>query len=169
VYSMPISAGDSLLLAAFATLAVGSVALKAKAPEPDQSLTRLSSGPVETGLIQDLRSRGFTTEERAFPTRNPIIFARRGECVLAVRKAWGAESLAKVYSEDARSIGPIRYLYRGKTYASPPTVMMRIGRFGADLQRRVGLETPVPVPVALATTPACGTDQFGLDNVRVGA
>lgn len=167
MYFMPISAGDSLLLAAFGTLAVGSVALKAGAPEPDQALTRLSSGPVEIGLIQDLRSRGFTTEVKSFPTRNPIIFARRGECVLAVRKAWGAESLAKVYSEDARSIGPVRYLYRGRTYASPPTVMMRIGRFEADLQRRVGLETAVPVPVALASTAACGTDQFDLDNVRV--
>jgi hypothetical protein len=158
---------DRLLLCGFAALAVGSVGLKAAAGPPRDGFTDSRPGELEDELQARLRSQAFATAVRQPPMRSAIILAQRGRCRLSVRDARGGESFKTVYASDARTIGPVRYLYEGQAYPEMPGVAVRWGRLRAELKSRTGLDTSAPVPVALATSSGCGSNDFGLDDVRL--
>jgi hypothetical protein len=158
---------DRLLLCGFAALAVGSVGLKAAAGPPRDGFTDSRPGQIEDELQDRLRSQSFVTTVRRVPTRTALILAQKGECRLSVRDARGGESFATVFVRDARNIGPVRYLYEGQAHSEMPGLAVRWGRFRAELKNRLGLSASAPVPVALATSPACGRNDFGLDEVRL--
>src|SRR5947208_15732945 len=100
--------------------------------------------------------------------RTPIVSASNGQCRLSVQDARGGESYKDIFSQDARGIGPVRYLYAGRTYAAVPGITIRLGRLEAELESRFGRGSGAPVPLALATSPECGANNFGLDEVRIG-
>jgi hypothetical protein len=158
---------DRLLLCGFAALAAGSVGLKAAAGPPRDGFTDSRPGQIEDDLRGRLRSQSFVTSIRRIPMRSVIILAQKGECRLSVRDARGGESFATVFARDARNIGPVRYLYEGRAHSEMPGLAVRWGRFRAELKNRLGLSANAPVPVALATSPACGHNDFGLDEVRL--
>jgi len=158
---------DRLLLCGFAALAVGSVGLKAAAGPPRDGFTDSRPGQIEDELQDRLRSQSFVTTVRRVPTRTALILAQKGECRLSVRDARGGISFATVFARDARGIGPVRYLYEGRAHPEMPGLAVRWGRFRAELKARLGLGRSAPVPVALATSPGCGRNDFGLDEVRL--
>jgi hypothetical protein len=158
---------DRLLLCSFAALAAGSVGLKAAAGPPRDGFTDSRPGQIEDELQGRLRSQSFVTTIRRIPMRSVIILAQKGECRLGVRDARGGESFATVFARDARNIGPVRYVYEGRAYSEMPGIAVRWGRFRAELKSRLGLSANAPVPVALATSPACGRNDFGMDEVRL--
>jgi len=159
---------DKLLLGGFVALAIGSIALKAVAGPPHDGLTDSRPGQLEDQLQAKLRSQAFVTELHRVRMRTPIVFARRGSCKLSVRDARGGESFVDIFAQDARSFGPVRYLYDGRSYPAMPGIAIRLGRFAAEVQGRLGFGSSAPVPVALASSPACGSSDFGLDDVRIG-
>jgi hypothetical protein len=159
---------DKLLLGGFVVLAIGSIGLKAVAGPPRDGLTDSRPGQLEDQLQSKLKSQGFVAELRPMRMRAPVVYARKGQCELTVRDARGGESFAEIFVQDARSIGPVRYLYGGSSYSAMPGIGVRLGRFGAEVQSRLGFASSAPVPVVLATSPACGLSDFGLDDVRIG-
>lgn len=165
---MRLRGNDRLLLCAFAALAVGSVGLKAAAGPPRDGLTEARPGELDDELQARLRSQAFATTVRHVPMRSAIILAQRGKCRLSVRDARGGESFKTVYASDARDIGPVRYFYEGRAYLEMPGVAVRLGRFRAELKNRIGLSNGAPIPVALAKSPACGSSDFDLADVRLG-
>ena len=99
--------------------------------------------------------------------RSTLVLAARGDCRVAVRDAkWGA-GVAAVFAEDARTIGPVQYLYRGHRSSQPPGLSLRLGRLQYEILDRVGVHSPMPVLVAFAGSPSCGDSQFGLADVRI--
>jgi hypothetical protein len=160
------TAGDSLLLGALVVLAVSSIGLKGAIGPANDGMADPRPGQVEAQLVSRLRSQGFSTDLRPFPKRSPAVFANRGGCRLNVRDARGGAAFMTVFAKDSAAIGPVRYLYGGRSYASVPTLPMRIGRFETELRTRIGLKASAPVPIALATSPECGANEFGLTDLR---
>lgn len=159
---------DKLLLAFFVALALSSVGLKAYAGPPRDDGLGSFRGQIEAQLASSLRAQGFATRTRHLRIQSSIVYATRGSCRLSVRDARLGESNRTAYTQDAVGIGPVRYLYRGRVYGSPPTFAMRLGRLQSELRYRAGLNAALHIPVALAASPGCGRGNFGLGDVRVG-
>src|SRR5690348_15237773 len=158
------SAGSNrLLLGAFAALAIGSLGLKAAAGPPQDGFADPRPLATEQQLIGKLRAQGFSTSLTPRRYQSSVVYAERGGCRLSVRRARGDDAENAVYSREAASIGPVRYLYDGVRYASAPTLKIRIGRLQTELLDRVGLAPNIHVPIALATSRGCGAGDFGLE------
>jgi hypothetical protein len=160
-------ASDRFLIGAFIVLVLSSVGVKAWIGPPSDGLIETHPGQVEQQLVRTLQSQGFSTKVQAFKIQSSIVFAVRSECRLSVRDARYGEADMTVFARDARSIGSLRYLYDGRSYSSPPTFAMRMGRLEAELLNRLRLSTSARVPVALAKSPACGANEFGLDDLKI--
>ena len=160
-------ASASLRGTLFAVLVLGSLGLKAAAgPARDN---QLNSDPkrFERSVTSILQAQGFATDRRAFPYRSTIILAARGKCRIAARNAnWGS-AVTEVYAQDARQIGPVAYLYRGKRYAVPPGLRVRLGRLEFEILDRLGARPDLHLLTALAASPACGDSDFGLADITV--
>lgn len=164
---MPAPGSDKLLLTFFAALALSSVGLKAYAGPPHDGLDSFRDA-VEVQLASSLRAQGFATRTRHLRIQSSIVYGTRGSCRLSVRDARLGESNATSYTLDAAGIGPVRYLYRGREFASTPTFAIRIGRLKTELLERAGLNAALHIPVAIASSPECGRADFGLADLRVG-
>lgn len=162
---MRLIASNSVLLAALAVLAVGSVGLKAAAG-PRNDGVEAGLGHVERQLSGALAAQGFSTEVRTFRYRTPLVLGRRGDCRLSVRDARGGAAFLAIFASDAASVGAVRYLYKDASYSAPPAVRLRIARLATEVQTRFGFHPDVGVPLALATSPACRGSNFGLDDFR---
>ena len=158
---------SSVLLGVFVALAIGSVGLKAAAGPPPDGTIDVRPGLLEDDLAGRLRSQGFSTSAVPKHNRSHMILARRGECVLSVRDARGGAAFDAIFSTDSKAIGPVRYLYRGQVFETAPTLAFRIGRLETEIFSRLGFKRSVSVPLALATTPGCGSSNFGLESVRI--
>jgi len=158
---------DSLLLGAFAVLAIGSVGLKAAVGVPLDGLADARPGQLEDQLADQLRSQGFSTFVHPYMMRSPAVFAERGDCRLSVRDARGGAEYVAVFASDARAIGPVRYFYGGRSYREPPALAFRVGRLETELQTRFGFRTMAHVPVAVATSAGCAGNDFGLSDARL--
>jgi hypothetical protein len=160
-------ASNRFILAALGVLALSSLGLKAAAGPPRDGLMDLSSSEVDGQLAAVLRAARFTIAEQTFAHRSTLLLATRSDCRLAVRDARDGAAVAIAFARDAAEIGPVRYLYRGRTYDQPPAFAMRLGRIQAELMDRLGIARQAPVPVALAASPQCGGGDFGLGDVRI--
>jgi hypothetical protein len=158
---------SKLLLAFFAALALTSVGLKAYAGPPRGGLDSYRN-QIEAQLTGGLRAQGFATTIRHLRLQSSIVYGKRGSCRLSVRDARLGESNGSAYTQDAAGIGPVRYLYRGRDFASPPTFAMRLSRLQTEILDRTGFNAALHIPVALAASPECGRANFGLGDVRVG-
>ena len=166
---MRLNVSDSLLLAAFAILCVGSFALKASAGPPKGAAVGIHSTPIDELLVNLLQRQGYVTEVRSFRERSALVLARRGGCRLAARNATGGTMYQTIFATDAAPVGRMRYLYRGSSYSASPTVALRLGRLETEVRSRFGMPAPVSLVVALATSPECGGRTFGLENLSVPA
>ena len=158
---------DKILLAGFIALAAGSVGLKAAAGPARDGFTDGHAGQLDNYLISTLRSQGFATTFVRRRMQSSIVLGRKGQCRIAIRDARAGESYKTVFAWDARDIGPIRYLYRGRVYSVVPGIRYRLIRLGTALLSRFGMTHSASVPVAMATSPGCGADDFGLNDVRI--
>ena len=77
--------------------------------------------------------------------------------------------MAEIYQQDARSVGPVTYLYRGHRYSAPPGLRVRFGRLEYEIVDRLGMQPRFHVLTAVATSPSCGDDDFGLSDVTVAS
>ena len=158
---------SSAVLGLFVALAIGSVGLKAAVGPPPDGTVDIRPGILEDELVDRLRSQGFSTSSLPKPNRSPIVLARRGVCVLSIRDARGGAAFHPIFTTDSRTIGPVRYLYRGQAFETVPTLAFRIGRLETEIFSRLGFNRSAPVPLALATTPGCGSSNFGLESVSI--
>ena len=160
------TANDRFVLAAFGLLAISSLGLKAAAGPPRDGL-EVSTADFDRRIVATLESQHFTTVEQNIPHRSTLILGTRGGCRLGARDARDGTKSATVFARDASSIGPVRYLYRGRSYAHAPAFAMRLGRIETELLSRLGASPKAPMPVALAASPECGTGDFGLADFRI--
>src|SRR3954465_14436963 len=116
---MRLGASDSVLLAGFVALAVGSIGLKAGAGPPRDGAGDQRREEVAAELVRTLSDQGFATSVLPLRIQTSIVFARRGGCRLSVRDARGGAATVTQYAHDAAAIGPVRYWYKGRSYASP--------------------------------------------------
>lgn len=166
---MPLRGSDKALLAALVVFAA--VSLTAKAMLGPTIVAPPSEGPqsVEARLVSILHEQGFGTSVRPLKIQSPIIYGTRGRCTLSVRNAFGGAAAESLYREDARPIGPIRYLYKGQIFNSPPTLRIHFAVIEASLLRSVGLRPAMHIPLALAASPGCGTAEFGFEDLQISA
>ena len=68
------------------------------------------------------------------------------------------------FARDASTIGPVRYLYKARTYDAPPGLTIRLGRLETEILGRIGLQKRAHIPVAVATSPGCGAGDYGLSD-----
>jgi len=162
---MRLAVSDRVVLAGFAALALGSIGLKAWAGPARDGAGEQGRDAVVNELVTALSSQGFSTSVRPLRIQSPIVFARRGACRLSVRDARGGKATVIQYARAAAGIGPVRYLYKGGSYDSPPSLRIRWGRLETELLGRIGGASRAHIPVALATSPACGSTDFGLSDV----
>jgi hypothetical protein len=146
-------------------LAVASVGLKAIAGANNQA--RPAPGRVEQELLKTLQAQGFSTSLRPGKFQSPIVSGVRKACRISARDATAGTSAMIVYTRAAQNIGPVRYLYRGKTFETPPMVRMRIGKYEDEFLSRLGFRAPLHVPIAVATSRECGGESFGLSDLRI--
>jgi hypothetical protein len=156
-----------LTIGLFVALLVISVGLKAALGPQLREPSRAVPGLVEDQLAHNLRMQGFSTARRDSTWQGATIFATKGECRLSVRDASHSVSDSAIYAQDAAQVGRLRYLFAQRRYASPPTLAILIGRIEAQVLDRLGIERRVPIAVAVATSPACGEDDFGLGDIRI--
>jgi hypothetical protein len=150
----------------FAILAVASLGLKAAAGPPRDSLVGRDPGRFNRAVLAILHAQDFSTSVRTFAHRSDLILAQRGDCRIAVRDAKWGNAVTSVFAQDVESIGPVRYLYRGNEYSTPPGLAVRLGRLRYETTARLGISWPMPLLVAFAATPACGDSRFGLADLR---
>jgi len=164
---MQLRGSTSVRAGLFAVLALGSLGLKATVGPPRDSLADRDPKRFEQTATGILHAQGFSTTLHTYQYRSTLVLAARGDCRVAVRDAkWGA-GVAAVFAEDARTIGPVQYLYRGHRYSQPPGLSLRLGRLQYEILDRVGVHSPMPILVAFAGSPSCGDSQFGLADVRI--
>jgi hypothetical protein len=160
-------AGPRLAIALFAGLLALSIGLKAAfGPELSDPATA-RPGALEDRLARQLQSQGFVVRRQDTRWQGQVIWAMKGGCRLTVRDATRAESQKVVFAHDAASVGQLRYLFAGRAFASPPTSAIVAARIESKLLHRLRLSGTLPVAVALATSPGCGSNDFGLADMRV--
>lgn len=160
------TASDRVILAAFGLLAISSLGLKAAAGPPRDGL-EVDTADIDQRLVATLQGQHFTTTEQRIPHRSALILGTRGGCRVGARDARDGTKSATVFARDVSSIGPVRYLYRGRSYSHAPAFAMRLGRIETELVTRLGIFRRAPMPVALAASPDCGTGDFGLADIRI--
>jgi len=160
-------ASDRLVLAGFVFLAVSSLGLKAIAGPPRDGLMDVSGDRIDQQLSSRLQAQHFTVAIRRFSHRSSMIVGLRGGCRIAARDAREGAAHATLFMRDAAGLGPVRYLYQGRSYEEPPAFAIRLGRLEIEAMSRLGMLPREPVPIAFAATPACGRNDFGFADVRV--
>lgn len=128
---------------------------------------RTGSASVSARVQAILASQGFETSVRQLQIQSPIVFGQRGACTLSVRDASGGAATQAAFADDARRIGPVRYLYRGTVFSSPPTLRMHFAVIESSLLNSLGFQRDLHVPLAMAASDACGRDSFGLEDLEL--
>lgn len=138
------SLGFAFLLAA--TLAGKLLAANA-APPPDEGLfLRTAAGVAAKAGLTPLLGRS---------KLGPVLHAHAPGCSLMLREATEGSTFAPAYSRLARTVGPVAYVYRGRTSADAPNLLA-----SADHQLwrglyRLGIATRRHPVVAVATSSGC--------------
>jgi hypothetical protein len=151
----------------FALLALSSLALKAAAGPPRDGLVGARAGEFERIASSRLQAQHFAIKTKTSLGFSTLLLAERGNCRLAVRDARRGSAFAPLFAQEARSIGRVTYLYRGRQYSAPPELTLRLRRIEAEVLHRLGLDSPIPVLVAFAASPSCGSTDFGMGAIRV--
>jgi hypothetical protein len=154
---------NKVLLTALAVLAILSLVVKAKLGPT----VRAPSAPVEAQLATTLQRQGFAATVRPLKIQSTIVYGRRGNCTLSVRNAFGGAATEARYAEDAKGIGPVRYLYKGNAFSSPPTLRIHMAVIEDSVLRLLGVKPRLHVPLALAASPACGSGLFGFGDLQL--
>jgi hypothetical protein len=163
-----LNASNSALLVSLFVLATLSIGLKAAGPTEDTSRAAKRSD-LESDIASKLQAQGFSTRITPQGGQPSIILARRGDCTLMVRDARAGAAIASLYTTDAKGIGQVRYLYRGATFDAPPGTRLWLDHFQDKLYNRLEIPRLIPVAVALASSPACNGQSFGLSDVRISS
>lgn len=159
-------ASDRTLVVVFLALAGISLAIKAGAGAPVY-VSRERRTEIEQRLVSSLSAQGFATSVRHLKIQSPIIYAKRGDCILSVRDAAAGADIVAAFADDARAIGPVRYLYKGGVSSSPPSLRIRLGNFESSLLHAAGFRARLHVPIALATSDQCRSSNFNMQDMRI--
>jgi len=156
-------------LATFAVLAIASLGIKAVAGPPRDGLIDPHPGEFEQIIAASLERQHFSTRVQRFRFRSALVLATRGGCRLAVRDARVPDGFEAIFAQDVTSIGPVRYLFNGSSYSHPPQLAPRLVRLETEVFHRLGWSESSSALIAMASSPSCGTSNFGMQDVRVPA
>ncbi|MEO7688222.1 MAG: hypothetical protein ABIS51_02975 [Sphingomonas sp.] len=158
------TASVSVMLALLAVAATGSIALKgAMRSAPEQALADQAQRAIAARLAQ----QGFAVRIERHPVQNNVVLADRGACRISARDASPGAAFATAFTQQAASVGPVRYLYRQQQFAAPPDTRTMLFRLVPRTLDRLGLHLARPLPVAIATSSACPAGDFGLGDISV--
>lgn len=164
---MRLSGSDRVLLAAFGLLVVGSIAIKAMAGPPRDGWANLSRAQVSGELRGRLAAQGFATFVIPLKIQSPVVIGQRGKCRLSVRDARDGKALMTQFASDAAAIGRVRYLYKGDSYSVPPALRIRLGRLQTEILGRMTGHPRAHIPVAMASSPECGSADYGMGEFSI--
>jgi len=159
----------SLRAILFVALALGSIGLKAAVGPARDNFVVADDGRFERVTTSILLSQHFVQLNRRVDLHGTLILASRGHCRIAIRNARWGSGTAKIYARDTRDIGPLVFLYRGHRYSDPPGLRIRFGRLEFEVLDRLGARPDLHVLTAVAASPSCGDDDFGLSDVTVSS
>lgn len=157
---------DRVLLFALVVFAALSLGLKAMLGPTMRAPATNGPGSVTAQILSILEAQGFATSVRPLKIESSIVYAARGNCTLSARDAFDAAATEATFSDDARRIGQVRYLYRSGEFRTPPTLRIHFAVIESSMLRAIGLRPQLHVPVALASSSGCGTNAFGLQDLR---
>lgn len=166
---MQLPGSASARIGVFVLLALGSLALKAAAGPARDRLIDNDPGRFERAVSGILHPQRFSTTRRTFSFRSTLVLAARDDCRIAIRDAKWGEGMGPIFAEDARTVGPVTYLYRGHRYSSPPGLTLRLGRMEFEMLDRMRMHPPMHLMVAFAESSSCGDSQFGLGDISIAA
>lgn len=103
-----------------------------------------------------LRESGFNARAVSLP-RSPgaVTIGERNGCRLLAGPADAAESLAAVYAELARPIGPVHYVEGGRLVAVEPRVRTTFAYYWRRELHRIGVASDARPLFAVAISPGC--------------
>lgn len=113
-----------------------------------------------------LRSSGFETRIEARPLGS-VVGARLGGCRMIVREYVAQGTFAATILDQARSVGPVRYMYRGESYSKPPKLRPLGELYLRRLRQRVSDSVARAPIIAVAASPECATATLPWDKVAV--
>jgi hypothetical protein len=143
----------SLAFAALLLVSLGAkAALTAPAAEPD---SRRFAGEA----VAMLRARGFATRFE-WHTLGVMVEGRRGGCRLLVGDYTPYGTFAVRFDQLARSVGALRFVYRGAFHAQAPKLMPLLDFYRVRELRRVGLPARRHPIAAVAASPGCDLTPF---------
>ena len=158
------TASVSLMLMLLALTATGSIALKsAMRSAPEQVLAAQALRKIAARLAQ----QGFAVRIERHPVQNDVVLGDRGGCRISARDASPGAAFATAFTQQAASVGAVRYIYRQQQYAAPPETRTMLFRLVPRTLDRLGLHLARPLPVAIATSSACPAGDFGLGDISV--
>jgi len=158
------TASVSAVLALLALTATGSIALKgAMRSAPEQALADQALRSIATRLA----GQGFAVRIERHPVQNDVVLAARDACRISARDASPGAAFATAFTQQAASVGAVRYLYRGERFAAPPETRVMLFRLVPRTLDRLGLHLARPLPVAIASSSTCPAGDFGLGDISV--
>jgi hypothetical protein len=164
--AVPLRARDRGLLGLLSVLVAVSLTMKVMLGATIEAPPSDGPASVQNHLVQILERQGFETSVRQLRIQSSIVFARRGNCTLSVRNAFGGAATEAAFADDARPIGIVRYLYKGEVYNSPPTLRVHAAVIEASFLHAMGLKPDLHVPLALAVSRGCANSPFGFEDIR---
>ncbi|HET9640564.1 MAG TPA: hypothetical protein VFP12_15300 [Allosphingosinicella sp.] len=143
------SLGFIFLLAA--TLAGKLLAANA-APPPDEALFYRTAAGVA--------AKADLTPRLGRSKLGPFLHAEAPGCTLVLREATEGSTFAPAYSRLAQAVGPVVYVYRGRTSPDAPNLLATADHQLWRALHRVGIATRRHPVVAVAISPGCEARRF---------
>ena len=138
----------SLVLGAVLALSLGAKLLANRsAPEPDPGLFAERAQAV-------LRAAGYQAVQNRQPS-TILVYGRKGACRAMIGDYTPYGTLADRFAQHAAPIGPLRFAWRGATYAEPPKLRPLTEYYVRRELLRIGLGTPRAPIAAIALSPGC--------------
>jgi hypothetical protein len=135
----------------FAALFAVTVAGKLLALHPQDEGDRTLFAATASRMLAE---QGYATHLNRRPF-GIAVEARRGDCRMQVREYPPEGTIAATIADQARSIGPLRFAYRGSLVERPPKLGPLAEIYMRRLQQRLGLSPPRQPIVAVAAAPGC--------------
>ena len=134
-------------------------------------LNDYSAEPDESHLMRDLTAKLVpqqfitTVETHHFP--ESTVIATRGSCIVRITDGSRANQMAPILTLQSRSVGPLKYFYKGQWSVEPPILSSEFERYFQLVATRLGVRRSREVILAVASSPGCKHAAFDLSGASI--
>lgn len=137
-----------ILAAALTASLAGKAASNQPVAPPDQKL-------FAERLESTFRLAGLQPSDRSLFSTGITVLASSEQCVLWATEYTPYGTMADVIAQRARSVGELRYVYKGRVYKHPPAIMPLLAFYWWRELKRIGIDAPRYPIVAIAASREC--------------